>query len=94
VAVVMGNATVPSSNTVAAFTVPPGLSNVTIFNNNTAATNVYVGTSVKVSSSNGLVCHSLPTSFNAYPGSAGCTIYATTGGATASSLNYIISTGA
>ena len=92
-AVVMGNATVPSSNTVALFQVPPGLSNVTIFNNNTAATNVYLGTSKSVSASNGLVCHSLPTNFNGYVGSAGCTIYATTGGAVASSLNYIVSTG-
>jgi hypothetical protein len=89
----MGQSTVPASNTVPLFQVPPGLCNVTIYNVNTAATSVYIGPSSKVSAASGFVCHSIPTSFFGYMGSSGVMLYGTTGGAVASSINYIISTG-
>jgi hypothetical protein len=88
---VMGQATVPSSSTVPLFTVPPGFCNVTMYNLNTV-TSVFVGTSTAVTTANGLQCHSIPTSFSGYIGSKGATFYGTTGVATASSVNYIIST--
>lgn len=91
---IMGQSTVPASNTVPLFQIPPGLVNVTIYNVNTAATNVYIGTTAKVTSTDGMVCHSIPTSFFGYMGSSGIMLYGTTGGAVASSINYVISTGA
>ena len=87
----MGQATVPASNTVAIFTVPPSYCSVTFYNINTAAT-AYIGTSTAVSSTNGLVCHSIPVSFQTFIGSKGATFYATSGGATATSVNYVIAT--
>lgn len=87
----MGQVTVPGNNTVPVFTLPAGLCNVTMYNINTAAT-TYVGTSTAVTSTNGLACHSVPTSFFSYVSSGGATFYATTGNATASSINYIIVT--
>jgi hypothetical protein len=90
--IVMGQATVPASSTVAVFTVPPSYCSVTFYNINTAATNIYVGTSISVSSASGMVCHSIPVNFTTFMGSKGATFYATTGGATPSSLNYIINT--
>ena len=93
-ALIMGQATVPASATVPIFEVPPGVCNVTIYNVNASTASVYVGSSTAVSSANGLICHSLPTNFFTYVGSRGTELYATTGGAVASSLNYIISTGA
>jgi hypothetical protein len=92
VPIIAGQATVPASSTVALFTVPPSYCSVTFYNINTAATSVYIGTSKLVSSANGLVCHSIPVSFNTYMGSSGGTFYATTGGAVASSVNYLIAT--
>lgn len=88
----MGNATVPASSTVVIFTVPPSCCSVTFYNTNTAATNAYIGTSTAVSSVNGLICHSIPVSFQTFIGSKGATFYATSGGATATSVNYIIAT--
>ena len=89
---IMGNATVPASSTVAIFTVPPSFCSVTFYNTNAAATNAYIGTSTAVSSVNGLVCHSIPVSFQTFMGSKGATFYATSGGATATSVNFIIAT--
>ena len=90
--IIMGQATVPASSTVVIFTVPPSYCNVTFYNINTAATNAYIGTSTAVSSTNGLVCHSLPVNFTTFMGSRGGTIYATSGGATPTSVNYVIVT--
>lgn len=92
--IIMGQATVPASSTVAIFTVPPSYCNVTFYNVNTAATNAYIGTSTAVSSTNGLVCHSLPVNFTTFMGSKGATFYATSGGAVATSVNYVIVTDA
>lgn len=91
-ALVMGAATVPASSTVPLFSIPASLCNVTFYNVNTAATTVYIGTSTALTSTNGLQCHSIPTSFFTYVGNKGATLYATTGGTVASSINYIITT--
>jgi hypothetical protein len=91
-AFIMGNATVPASSTVAIFTVPPSYCAVTFYNTNAAATSAYIGTSTAVSSANGLICHSIPVSFQTFMGSKGATFYATSGGATATSVNFIIAT--
>ncbi len=84
--IIMGNATVPASSTVAIFTVPP------FYNVNPSTASAYVGTSTVVTSANGLICHSIPVSFQTFMGSKGATFYATTGGAVATSVNYIIAT--
>jgi hypothetical protein len=89
----LGQATVPASNTVPLFQVPPGWCNVTIYNVNTAATSVYLGSNSKVSPADGIICHSVPTSFFGYMGSSGIMVWGTTGGTIASSVNYLISTG-
>ena len=89
---IMGNATVPASSTVAIFTVPPSFCSVTFYNVNPSTASAYIGTSTVLTSTNGLVCHSRPVSFQTYMGSKGATFYATTGGAVATSVNYIIAT--
>jgi hypothetical protein len=88
----MGQATVPASSTVPIFNVPNSYCAVTFYNVNPAATNIYVGTSTAVSSANGLICHTIPVSFQTFMGTKGAQLYATTGGAVPSSLNYIIAT--
>jgi hypothetical protein len=89
-AYVMGQIAVAGGSVVPLFRVPAGLCNVTFWNNTAAAT-IYVGTSTAVTSSNGLVCHSIPTSFFSYVSSGGAQFYGTvsTGPGT---LSYIITT--
>ena len=89
-AYVLGQVTVSGGSVQQLFRVPASLCNVTFWNNTPAAT-VYVGTSTAVTALNGLVCHSIPTSFNSYVSSGGATFYGTvtTGPAT---LSYIIVT--
>ena len=87
---VLGQATAPSATTAALFTVPPGLCNVTFWT--LGSPSLYIGTSTAVTTANGLVCHSIPTSFNSYVGSRGATFYAANTSATSTSVNYIIST--
>lgn len=85
---IMGQATCPSTGTVPLFTVPAGLCNVTFWN--VTAGNVYIGTSsAKTTVNNGLQCHSIPTNFFTYVGSAGATFFGVTNG-TAATVNYII----
>lgn len=86
----MGQANVPGSSTVPIFTVPPSYSAVTFYSLSVQTT--YIGTSTALTTSNGMVCHSIPTSFNGFMGSKGATFYATTGNSTAATVNYIIST--
>lgn len=92
-AYVMGQVQVSSGSTVPLFVIPTGLCNVTFWNSATAASNaVYVGTSTAVTTTNGVQCHSIPTSFFSYVGSKGATFYgANTSGSTAQ-VNYIIAT--
>lgn len=84
--VVQGGSTVPL------FVVPASLCNVTFWNSATAIT--YVGTSKNVTATNGMQCHSIPTSFFSYVGCAGATFYgmAPTGTGATAQINYIIST--
>ena len=86
----MGSAQALGANTVALFVVPPSLCNVTFWN--TSATTVWLGTSVNVNTTNGLTCHSIPTSFTTYVGSKGATIYGANTAASTVSVQYIIST--
>ncbi len=87
----MGSATVPSSSTVAVYFLPPGYVNVCTYQVSQPQA-VYKGTSPHVSATSGLMVPSTPMNTDAYVGSAGVMVYATTGNATASSFSYLIST--
>lgn len=89
-AYVMGQATVNGTSTVPIFTVPSGLCNVTFWNVSTP--NIYVGTSTAVTATNGLVCHSIPTTFSNYVSSKGATFYGANTSATGGVVNFIIVT--
>ena len=89
-AVEIGAWSVPASATAAIFTIPPGPVSVTFWN--VGAQNVYIGASTLVSTTNGLQCHTIPTQFNTWPYSKGQQLYATTGSATAGTIQYIVST--
>lgn len=86
----MGQVAVAGGSVVPLFRVPAGLCNVTFWNNTPTAT-VYVGSSTAVTSSNGLICHSIPTSFFSYVSGGGAGFFGTvtTGPAT---VSYIIVT--
>ena len=88
--IILGSATVPSSSTVVVFTVPI-LSNFTLFQPSGQQA-VYLGTSPKVSSTNGLMLSASPTSMDGYNSTGASTYYATTGTTVASSFQYIIAT--
>ena len=76
-AYVMGQAVLSTAATVQQmFRTPAGLCNVTFWNITPSAT-VYIGTSTMVTSVNGLVCHSIPTSFFQYVSSGGVQFYGT-----------------
>lgn len=89
--IIVGSATVPSSSTVAVFSMPAGLCNFTLYQPTNPQT-VYVGTSTKVNSTNGLPVPTTPLFQESYNSTAGVTYYATTGNNTASSFQYIICT--
>ena len=88
----MGSLVVPTGTTgpVPIIRVPAGLCNITFWNNSLTGT-VYVGSSTTVTSANGLVCHSIPTSFFNYVYSAGVQLYGTAATA-AGTISYIIVT--
>lgn len=92
-AILMGNATIPSNSTVQVFILPPGTVNTVMFQPLPAATTVYVGTSVNVSSKNGMLLTATPVNMESYISSSGTPVWATTGGATAASFQYLISGG-
>lgn len=87
----MGQATVPANSTVAVFTMPAGLATFTVFQPTNAQV-VYLGTSSKVSASNGMPVPVTPIVQENYNTVRGGTFFATTGNGTASSFNYLIST--
>ena len=89
-AIEIGQWSVPASATIPIFTIPPGPAAVTFWNAGTQA--CYIGASTTVSVTNGLQCHSIPTSFNTWPFSKGLQLYATTGDNTAATIQYIVST--
>lgn len=89
--IILGQATVPSSSTVAVFTLPGGLCNFTIYQP-TQPQAVYVGTSANVAATNGLPVPVTPLQQETYVAGRGVTYFATTGNNTASSFYYIICT--
>ena len=90
-AYVMGQVVMSTAATVQQlFRMPAGLCNVTFWNNTAAAT-IYVGSSTTVTSANGLVCHSIPTSFYQYVSSGGTQFYGTVASGPAT-VSYIIVT--
>lgn len=91
-AVILGLATVPSSSTVAVFTLPAAQCTFTVYQPTPAAATVYLGTSAGVAATNGLPVPVTPTSEESYTGSRGVTYYATTGSVTAASFCFLIST--
>ena len=90
--VILGQATVPSSSTVAVFTLPAAYCNFTVFQPTPATATVYLGTSAGVTATNGMPVAVTPTQAESYVATRGVTYYATTGSVTASSFHYIIST--
>lgn len=84
---IMGQYTVTTS-TVPIFTVPPGPCAVTMYNTN--AQTVWLGTSTAVTVNNGLVLHTVPTSFQSFMTSKGSQIYGFASVAT--SINVVIVT--
>jgi hypothetical protein len=91
--VVMGQATVPSNSTVQVFILPPGSVNTTMWQPLPMAAQVYIGTSVNVSTVSGLPLSATPLNVESYVSSRGTPVYATTGNATGTSFMYIISGG-
>ena len=85
----MGNATVPSAKTVPIFTVPPGFCNVTFWN--IGVNTVFIGTGTVTTSSNGMTCHSVPTSIDSYLTSTSVTFYGANTAASGASVQYVIS---
>lgn len=88
---VMGTVAVPGNSTVTAFIMPPGYANV-VFYQPSQPQAVYLGTSVRVSTVNGLVVQPTPTNTETFVGSGGATWFATTGNATAATFCYLFST--
>lgn len=86
----IGAWSVPASGTAPIFNIPPGPVSVTFWN--VGAQAIYIGASSAVTISNGLQCHSIPTTFNSWPFSKGLQLWATTGNATAGTIQYIVST--
>ena len=85
----MGQATVGTSGVFPLFSTPAGLCNVTFWN--VSAGTVFTGTSTAVTTTNGMQCHSIPTSFFTYVGSRAAQFYGVSNGSNAT-VNYIIST--
>lgn len=82
-AVIMQQFTVTSA-TAAIFNIPPGYFYASMYNSaaNTAVT-AYLGTSPGVSATNGMVMHSVPTSFQGSMTSKGALVYGFATGGTA-----------
>lgn len=87
---VMGTVSVPGSSTVTAFVVPPGYCNVVLYQP-AQAQQVFVGSSSRVSATNGMPVPSTPLNTETYVASAGATWFATTGNTTAATFCYLLS---
>ena len=83
----MGQYTVPTSSTVAVFTVPPGPSSVTFFLQSGSA---FIGEGTAVTTANGMSVPTAPFSFEGFPGSAGRQLYACGG---PGAISYVVSSG-
>lgn len=89
---ILGLATVPANGTVAAFFLPAGLCNFTVYQPTTPQ-RVFIGTSPNVNVTSGIPVPVTPLAQESYNSAGGATYYATTGNGTASSFCFIISTG-
>lgn len=87
---IMGTVSVPGNSTVTAFIVPPGYANLLVYQPSQAQ-QVFLGTSSRVSATNGMLVAVTPTGTETYVGSSGATWFATTGNATAATFCYLIS---
>lgn len=85
---IMGQAAI--AGTTPAFTIPPGGCSITVYSG--AATTLYLGTSARLTATNGYAVSTYPTTFNAYNSSAGATVYGLNTAATTLAVNYIVST--
>lgn len=90
---VMGQATVPGNSTVQVFILPPGTVNTTVWQPAPATTQVYLGTSSRLTTVNGMLLTSTPVNTESYVSSQGTPVFATTGNATAATFQYVISGG-
>jgi len=91
---VMGQVTVPGNSTVQVFVLPPGTVNTTMYLSTAISVQpVFVGTSVNVSSVNGMQIGATPVNAESYVTSRGTPVWATSGNATATTFQYIISGG-
>lgn len=89
--VIMQQYTVPASNTVACFQIPPGYFYATMYN--LGAQSIYLSTSaVNATPTSGLVLHTVPTTFQGSMTSKGALVFATTGNSTAASFNLMMIT--
>jgi len=90
VALIMGQIQLAANASVQpAIYVPPGAVSVVLYSTVTPTT--WLGTSVNMSTANGLVMHTVPTSFNGWMTSKGTQLYALNAN-TASAFNYILLT--
>ncbi len=88
--ITMGHASVPGNATVAVFMLPPGYCNYSVYQPATPQV-VYVGPGTAVSATSGIPVMSTPLNSENFSMGRGTMIYATTGNATASTFQYIIS---
>jgi hypothetical protein len=91
--IILGQATVPSSSTVAVFFMPPGTANTVMWQPTPVAAQVYVGQK-SVTAVSGLAVPLTPVLSETYVTTGGMTYYATTGSTTAASFMFIVNTGA
>ena|ERR1700677_3399645 len=94
---VMGQWPVTGTAATATLNIPPGVYNLTLYNVNTAATfYMGVGSSPTVapnlSTINGMIMHSIPTSWNGYQGETAGYLWVISTSAGTVAFNYILST--
>ena len=83
----MGQAAI--AGTAVAFTIPPGACSITVYS--AAGTTLYLGTSNRLTASNGYAVSTSPTTFKAFNSSAGATVWGLNTAATTLAVNYIVS---
>ena len=84
----MGQAAI--AGTAPAFTIPPGACSVSVWS--PAATTLYLGTSARLTASNGYAVPTYPAGVSAFSGSAGTPVYGLNTAATTLAVYYILST--
>lgn len=86
----MGQWTVAASATTSTLILPAGPYQLILYN--TGANPLYMGTGQNVSPTNGLVMHSVPTSFQGFQASGVQKLWVANTAATGAGFNYVIST--